>query len=139
MKKLTFVLTLVSMFFLGTSNANTQLGGGPNPFGPCVTQPVGVGGPSIVNTHNVSSASFFTSLVCNAVSYHWFYKDSAGFLWAEATTSPFSSVPIPEILRAGNECGTFTVEVRALIDDGINLPYRSNTVSMDVTVTGCGS
>lgn len=129
MKRITLVITAFMFASLAFQS---------NAFGQrCLSSPTLINGPSTMSWQ-AGQQSYSSQIICDAVEYEWTLNVD--------TSCPASQLqPTPNVLLDPYDfgflhnaiCGTWTISVRARVDDGVNPPYWTAYVTKTVTVTGC--
>lgn len=86
----------------------------------------------------VSSYSYRTSIICDAVEYEWILDLGTSGETSSTTTSwSYTMSPLAWQLGGNPLCGAHTLSVRAKVDNGVDPPFWTATFTKNITVVNC--
>ena len=103
----------------------------------CVSAQTSITGPSTMDWQ-AGEQYYSSQTVCDAVEYEWTLNVGTSCPMTQIQLTPNVTLSPYDFGFLHNAiCGTWTISVRAKIDDGVNPPYWTSYITKTVTVTGC--
>ena len=134
MKRFFFASGVVALLIIAVSFKST----GEEMGRFCGSTPTWISGPTSADW-NGPQLSYLGQCVTNAVEYEWTLNLNSGCPASQTTSSPNLTLSPGDFggFLHGSPCGTYTLSMRAKVDDGVNPPYWTGYVTINVTITAC--